>query len=127
MSKDQVIKSLLFKSQKDVESAKDLFKSGHYDWSLFIWHLAIEKVLKAKIISQNKEIIYTHNLVRLVKLTDLALSRQIEDELTEVTTYNIEARYDDFKLSFYKKATDKYTRKWVKICEKIYKRIKKSI
>ena len=90
-------------------------------------HLALEKIIKAKIISQNKEIIYTHNLVRLMKLTNIPLSKELEDELTEITTYNIEARYDDYKLSFYKKATKKYTGKWSKICERIYKMVKRSI
>lgn len=127
MSKDEIVRSLTFKSEKDIESAISLSQAGHYDWSLFIWHLAIEKIIKAKTISQNKQIVYTHNLVRLIKFTDIDLSDELEDYLDEITTYNIEARYDDYKLSFYKKATKEYYQKWSKICERIYKLVKKSI
>ncbi len=46
------------------QSANDIFESGKYDWSLFISHLAIEKILKGlwlrimKIIHHLKFIIY---------------------------------------------------------------------
>ena len=43
MSNQEMIKNWLLKSEKDVETAKDLYKTKHYDWCLFIWHLAIEK------------------------------------------------------------------------------------
>jgi len=127
MTKKQIIQSLLLKAEKDIKTAKDLFKLKHYDWSLFIWHLAIEKILKAKIISLDKKIIYTHDLVRLVKKTRIHLNQALIAQLNEITTFNIEARYDDYKFSFYKKADRKYAGKWAKICEKIYLLIKKSL
>jgi len=124
MSKKQIINSLLLKAKRDVETAKDLFGLKHYDWSLFIWHLAIEKILKAKIVSLNQEIIYTHDLVRLAKLARIPLDQELTSQLNEITTFNIEARYDDYKLSFYKKANLEYTKKWTKICERIFNLVK---
>lgn len=103
MTKKQIIRSLLLKAEKDIKTAKDLFKLGHYDWSLFIWHLSLEKILKAKIASLDKEIIYTHDLVRLAKKAEIPLNQKLIAQLNEITTFNIEARYDDYKLSFYKK------------------------
>lgn len=126
MGKKQIINSLLLKAKKDVETAKDLFRLKHYDWSLFVWHLAIEKILKAKIVSLNQEIIYTHDLVRLAKLAEIPLGQELTSQLNEITTFNIEARYDDYKLSFYKKADLGYTKKWIKICQQIYDLVKES-
>ena len=126
MTIKQIVESLLLKSEKDTEAAKDLFKLKHYDWSLFIWHLAIEKILKAKTVSLDEKIIYTHDLVRLAKKAKISLNKSLMSQLNEITTFNIEARYDDYKLSFYKKANKEYAEEWSEICEKIYLSIKKN-
>ena len=127
MIRKQIINSLVFKSEKDAQTAKDIYQQNHYDWSLFIWHLAIEKILKAKIATLNKEIIFTHDLVRLAKKAEIPLDQTLIAQLNEITTFNIEARYDDYKLSFYKKADKKYAGKWSKICEETYLLIKNSL
>ena len=122
-----MIKNWLLKAKKDVETAEDLYKSRHYDWCLFIWHLAIEKVLKAKIMVLKKEYLFTHKLINLAKLAEYPLDKKTLEQLREITSYNIEARYDDYKFNFYKKATREYTSKWTKICNNFYKLIIKSI
>ncbi len=127
MSNDKMIKNWLLKAEKDVETAEDLYKSKHYDWCLFIWHLAIEKALKVKILSLNKSIIYVHDLKRLANETDIDFDQEQIINLNEITSFNLEARYDDYKLSFYKKADENYTKKWIVICENIYKLIIKNI
>jgi len=116
-----MIKNWLLKAKKDVETAEDLYKSRHYDWCLFIWHLAVEKALKAKILSLNKPIVYVHDLKRLAKETDIIFDSEQTANLNEITSFNLEARYDDYKLSFYKKANKEYTDKWTQICKSIYK------
>lgn len=35
------------------------------------------------------------------------------DWLDEITSFNLNARYDDYKREFYKLCTDDYTRTWV--------------
>lgn len=127
MSNKQMIKNWLHKAKKDVETAKDLYKSKHYDWCLFIWHLAIEKALKAKIASLEKEYLFTHKLINLAKLAEYPINKEALEQLREITSFNIEARYDDYKLSFYKKATQEYASKWIKICDSFFKLIIKSI
>ena len=122
-----MIKNWLLKAEKDVETAEDLYKSKHYDWCLFIWHLAIEKVLKAKIMSLEKKYLFTHKLINLTKLAEYPIDKKTLEQLREITSFNIEARYDDYKFSFYKKATREYAGKWVKICSNFYKLIIKSI
>ena len=127
MSSKKLLESLLFKAKKDVETAEDLFKLKHFDWCLFIWHLAIEKVLKARLLSLGKEIIYTHDLRRLAKEAEISFTKEQLEQLDEITTFNLEARYDDYKLSFYKKADEVYTKRWVKICKELYDLILNSI
>ena len=126
MEKKQIIRNWIIKAGKDIQTAMDLFKTKHYDWSLFVWHLAIEKTFKAKIVSSGKEIIYTHDLVRLAKLAEFPLNTELINQLNEITTFNIEVRYDDYKLSFYKKADLNYAEKWSRICKKIYNLAKKA-
>ena len=118
-----MIKNWLLKAEKDVETAEDLYKSKHYDWCLFIWHLAIEKTLKAKILSLNKPIIYVHDLKRLSREANIILDQKQTASLNEITSFNLEARYDDYKLSFYKKANKDYAQKWTIICKSMYKLI----
>lgn len=127
MKREEIIRILLEKAESDIITAKKLFEIERYDWSLFIWHLVVERVLKAKIISIGKDMTYTHDLLRLAKKANLDLDDKTIDELREITTFNIEARYDDYKLSFYKKADKEYSQKWNKICERIYLSVKNTI
>lgn len=127
MSKKEAIQSLIFKAEQDIKAATDLFNSKHYDWSLFIRHLAIEKILKALIISLGKEIVYTHDLTQLAKFANITIDKSLISQLNEITTFNLGARYDDYKLSFYRKATKEYTLRWSKICNKIYEFIKSKL
>lgn len=111
----------------DRDVARSLFESKHYDWSLFIFHLAIEKLLKALIVQIEATPPPIHKLVRLAEIAKLELSQQHRDWLTEITEFNIEARYDDDKLSFYKKATLDYAEQWHKCCEEIFLWLDKQI
>jgi len=47
MDKDIIVGSWVDSSDKDFEAMNDMYKTKHYDWSLFIGHLTIEKLLKA--------------------------------------------------------------------------------
>jgi hypothetical protein len=52
-----------------------------------------------------------------------------EDKLffTTVTAFNINARYDDYKMSFYKKCTPEYTKYWMERIKDKKKWIKRQI
>jgi len=47
--------------------------------------------------------------------------------LRQISLFNLDARYEDYKEEFYKKATKKYTLKWINIAERIYQWLKKQI
>lgn len=106
---------------EDLKVAKDNLKLGHYHWSLFFYQLVLEKILKSLIVKRkDKNPLPTHNLVKLAEEAGIRLTLKQKQDFKEITTFNIEARYDDIKLSFYKKATKQYADIWSKKCEEYY-------
>ena len=101
-------------SENDFEVAQDLFKSKRYSYALFFCHLTLEKLLKSFIVRYTKKSApLEHNLVRLADKAGFTLSGAQKDLLSEITTFNIKARYDDYKTNFYKKATKVYAQKYI--------------
>ena len=73
-------------------------------------HLVMEKLLKALYIKNiNNNIPKIHDLLRLAEKTKLELTNKQQDQLDIITTFNISARYPDYKQAFYKKCTYEYT------------------
>lgn len=98
-------------ANRSLAVASDLFKSKRYLESLFFGHLALEKLLKSKIIEQNKqEPVYSHDLIILAKYAQLILKKDERDFLTRINTYNIRTRYQDYKMTLYKTANYEYTK-----------------
>ena len=104
---------------RDVQTAERNYNFGDFHWCLFIAHLAVEKALKARIVSLGKEIPITHNLTKLAKEAEITLTSELIAQFDEITTYNIEARYDDYKQAFYKKANQAYADAWFANCKNI--------
>lgn len=101
-------------SERDYQTMQHLFESQDYHWALFIGHLVIEKILKAKIVKETKNHApFTHDLRRLAKITNLVFNKEFEDWLDTITTFNLNARYDSYKQDFYKKCTPDFTREWI--------------
>lgn len=120
MSPQNIISNWIKSAKEDCQAAGAMYSSGHYHWALFLWHLVIEKVLKGILVKKGIVPPPIHDLEKLATLAQLPISDKEIHALKEITTYNIEARYDDYKRKFYKKATKAYTSKWIKICEEIY-------
>lgn len=119
------IKNWLASAEEDRKTALDLFKLKRYAWSLFIFHLAIEKLFKAHLVKNDQSIPYTHKLVKLAKLAKLEFSFLQEKQLVEISDYNLKARYDIEKMEFYKKSDKIYTKKWLTICGQVFDWLKK--
>jgi len=98
-------------SKEDLKTAQSLLKNKRYAPCLFFLHLGIEKRLKAMVVAAtDAPAPYTHDLVTLARVANVLLSTDQEDYLREVNTFNIRARYDDYKYNFYKRATAAFTR-----------------
>ena len=107
---------MIFGSRADdnLDTAEKLFSAGKYHHCLFFAHLSLEKLLKALVIKETKEhALPTHNLTKLAEDAKVAATEEQKEELKEITVFNIEARYDSYKHSFYQKATKEYAKKWI--------------
>lgn len=114
MDKKEIIKYWLKSSDNDYQTMQYLFKGKNYAWSLFVGHIVIEKLLKAfyaKTIDANAPFI--HDLLRIAEKAQLKLSEEQKDFLDTLTSFNIKARYDDYKLRFYKMCTKKFAAKYL--------------
>ncbi|MCK9208076.1 MAG: HEPN domain-containing protein, partial [Salinivirgaceae bacterium] len=112
--KEKLIKYWSESSDDDFETMLAMFESKKYNWALFIGHLMIEKLLKALYVKINNDYPpFIHNLLRLAEKCDLKLTEDQKLFLVTVTAFNINARYDDYKMSFQQKCTPEYTVTWI--------------
>jgi HEPN domain-containing protein len=101
-------------SDNNFDEMLDFYKIGRNNWALFIGHLCIEKLLKAYYIKiHHKHSMNLHNLARIAELADLELTKDQKSDFAMITTFNISARYDDYKQNFYKKCTPEFTKIWI--------------
>jgi len=85
-------------SEEDFAAAQSLLEKGHLRHCLFFAHLAIEKMLKAHVTRQTKDIPpRIHNLIRLAELAHLNLDPDQLEFLREFNLYQMEGRYPDDK------------------------------
>jgi HEPN domain-containing protein len=114
MNKEDVLHYWITSSDNDFSAMIHLFEKGDYTWSLFIGHLVIEKLLKAMVVYQTDITPpFIHDLVRLAEKASLSLTEEQRDILDTVSTFNLQARYDDYKMAFHGKCSQAFTEKWV--------------
>lgn len=107
-------------SEKDYQTMQNLLKSGDYSWAMFLGHLVLEKLLKAHYVKNNrKHTLFTHDLLRLATKAELEINEETEEWLDEISTFNINARYDSYKQDFYKLCTKEFAKLWSERIEKI--------
>jgi HEPN domain-containing protein len=112
--KDKLIKYWSDSSDEDFDTMITMFESKKFNWSLFVGHLMIEKLLKALYVKTNNDYPpFIHNLLRLAEKCDLKLTEDQKIFLVTVTAFNINARYDDYKMSFQQKCTPEFTDAWI--------------
>ena len=115
-------------SDNDYETMKVLYQNRKNTWCLFIGHLVIEKLLKglyAKSNFENPIPPKTHNLILLAKKSNLNIPKEIREKIQVINTFNISARYDDYKKSFDKKCTDEYTKLQIQSIKEVREWLKK--
>ena len=126
-SEREVVKYWLKASKEDFDSAEILYQNKKYHHALFFCYLSVEKMLKAIIVKSTKTAPpFIHDLVRLAEKAAVPLSEAQKDELAEMTIFNIEARYDDYKLSFRKKAKKQFSLKYLRKTKEILQWLSKN-
>lgn len=88
---------------------------------MFFGHLAVEKMLKAfYVIKKKDQAPYSHNLLSLAQMAEIALSDEKKEKLIKITAFNLESRYPDEKRSFRKKCTEEFTESELRQIEEIF-------
>jgi len=105
-------------SERNLKIAHDLMKLKHYDWALYMGQLVLEKILKGLYEKRANHVPpYIHDLVKLAKLANLKLTKSHEENLAEISTFHVVARYENIKNQLYKKATKDYANNFMAIIE----------
>ena len=110
MDRSELIQYWVETSNQDYNTMLHLFESKDYAWCLFIGHIVIEKLLKAEYVKNvdlNPPKI--HDLLRLAERALIPTNEEQEDLFDLITTFNISARYPDYKRTFYKKCNHEFT------------------
>ncbi|MEI8202698.1 MAG: HEPN domain-containing protein [Bacteroidota bacterium] len=111
---DKIIKHWIDTSDEDFQTMMSLFESKFYSWSLFLGHISTEKLLKAYYVNKfKKHAPFTHNLYRLAELCELELTDEYADWLDKITSFNLNARYEDYKREFYLMCTLDFAKEWI--------------
>jgi len=107
----QHIKFWLDSADHDLEAADSLLAADKFDWCLFLGHLVIEKALKAVYVRDNENRMppRTHNLVKIAEATGLEIDEDIKIFLDEITAFNLEVRYPDYRRDFFKICTREFS------------------
>lgn len=127
-NKQKIIDYWVAGSDDDYDTMIAMYDTHRYSWSLFLGHLIIEKLLKAYFVKVNGDYPpFTHNLIKLANASGIELSKELKINLTTITAFNLNTRYDDYKRSFYKRCTPAYTLDWVNRIKKTRLWIKEQI
>ena len=115
MDKNDFISYWVESANRDYQTMLNLYQSKDYHWSLFIGHLVIEKLIKALYVKNiNGNPPRTHDLMRLVEKAGIATTEEQKDTLDLFTMFNINVRYPDYELLFYKKCDYDFATKNIK-------------
>ena len=127
MKKEELINFWFESAENDLDTMRLLYKNKKNTWSLFIGHLVVEKLLKGLIIRNNSDVLIVpkiHNLILLSQKANLVVPNKIKEKIQVINTFNISARYDDYKKTFEEKCTDSYTKNQINNIEEVVKWLK---
>lgn len=126
---ERIVNHWIKSSDEDFNVMASMHEKEYYNWALFVGHLCLEKLLKAIYIRKfGQHPPFTHNLYRLAELNEMDLSDDNRTKnLFEITAFNLNARYGDYKKNFYARCTAGYTNKWIAIIKEMREWIKEKL
>ena len=127
MNNIDLIKYWFKSADEDYDTMLYLKVGKKNTWCLFMGHLVIEKLLKGLYVKNNPNasmVPKIHNLILLSQKAKLKVPTEIREKIQTINTFNISARYDDYKRTFDEKCTDSYTSEQVKNIEEVRKWLK---
>ena len=125
---EKTVNYWLSSSDDDYRVMMDLYKSKNYNWALFLGHISVEKLLKAYYVKKHQNHApFSHDLFRLAELCELEISEEYANWLDKITSFNINARYEDYKREFYSLCSVSYTEEWITKINTLQKWIKQML
>lgn len=116
----KIVQYCAVQSSKKWDTAETLFRTKRYADCLFFCHLALEFKLKEKVVlATGQPFPLVHDLEDLASRSNIHLTALQRYQLAVINTFNIAGRYDDYKLSFYKKAKPAFTKKYFRLCRNL--------
>jgi HEPN domain-containing protein len=113
-----VIKYWKDSSNDNYITMNNLLKTKDYNWALFLGHLVIEKLLKGLYVQKfQKHAFFTHDLLRLAQKIEIDTTAEQEEWFDQISTFNLNARYDNYKQDFQKLCTKEFTKTWIERIE----------
>jgi len=114
MQKEELTRYWVDASDVDYRAMNNLYTSKDYVWALFLGHLIIEKLLKGLAVKNGvTSVIKIHDLNKLAKTAKLEIDDPMKDLFDILTSFNIEARYPDYKKEFYEKCTSEFSSDYI--------------
>ncbi|MDO9153578.1 MAG: HEPN domain-containing protein [Paludibacter sp.] len=112
--KERILNYWIESAENDFKTMNDLYQTKNNSWALFMGHLVIEKLLKALYVKEKEEYPpMIHDLRRICEKADIKLDIPRQIMLDSISRFNINARYDDYKQSFYQLCNDDFTTEWI--------------
>ena len=109
-------------SDYDFQTAKAMFDSGRYIYSVFMCHLAIEKCLKGIFVETTGSIPpKSHNLFYFIDRLNLSLEKELEEFLTILNDQGIATRYPESLMSLVTQLSKKRTERILGQTNKVLK------
>lgn len=120
------VKNWLDSAQYDVETADYMFKTKRYVYTIFMCHLALEKILKAKVQEiTSKTPPKTHNLRYLVKLSKLEVPEDIFEFLSKLSDVSIPTRYPSDFTKLINSYNEEVASKYLKTSREVFEWIRR--
>jgi HEPN domain-containing protein len=116
-------------SNDALDTARLLANKKKFTHSMFFLHLAVEKMLKALFANRNEaEPVVGHNLPNLAsKIKDVDFPHERLELLIRITSFNIEARYNDYEKSFYKACDKKFSEEYLALGSELLEWLKSQL
>jgi len=122
------VRNWLKSADYDLGTAESMLAAGRYVYVVFLCHLSLEKMLKAKIQQESgKTPPKTHNLRYLLDLSGLEADEETAEFISKLSGVSIPARYpqnfDEVLQAYDKDAAERYLTR----TKEIFKWIKESL
>lgn len=115
-------------AEYDMGVADAMFQTEKYPYTLFIGHLALEKLLKAIVVKNTQtHAPITHSLPFLAKESKLSIPDKTLIKFREFMEFHFEARYPREQRAFYSKCTKAYTEERLKEIKETFQWLKKQL